>query len=168
MDNFTDDELQLINQVLEENKDKIDINIRNESFDQIKEKREEALFCVFQNYLGSQQNRNNLAHYLNNLNEYEYVDDVNTINIGDIVRHVLFDDLDNIRLHKGAQVAKLSANKNDGMVQEHLLLMRSLGDSKKKLPFWCLRKDSVLFRKLTSDDKIKTSINELISDFLDD
>jgi hypothetical protein len=142
------------------------------TIDAITSKREEALYYLYEQYLSSETNQNNLGKYLETMTDYEYVEDSNELNYGDFVRYPILDDLDDIKIHTGGYIAKLEPVNKFGEPLHHLFLLKAPRAQEntfgiKKTPYWHLRKDSIIFRKLTQDDKLKASIAELLADLLD-
>lgn len=146
--------------------------IKYDTIDNITNKREEALYYLYENYLGSEKNIENLKKYLDTMTDYEYVENSDQLNYGDFVRYPLLDDLNDIKIHTGGYIAKLEPVNKFGEALPHLFLLKAPRTQEtitgiKKTPYWHLRKDSIIFRKLTQDDKLKASIAELLSDLLD-
>lgn len=170
MDN---DELDFINNILTGSNGYLESKENNNKTTlDIDEKREEALYYIYENYIDSQQNQYNLEYYLETMTEYEYVEDNNDINYGDYIRYPLLDDLDDIKMHSGGYLAKLDPVNKFGEDLPHLFLLKSprARDGPfgiKKNLYWNIRKDTIIFRKLTQDDKLKASIAELLNDLLD-
>ncbi len=141
------------------------------TLDNITNKRDEALYYLYEHYLESPKNQENLKRYLNTMSDYEYVEDSDTLNYGDFVRYPLLDDLDDIKIHTGGYIAKLEPVNKFGQPLPHLFLLKGPRAQEqpngiKKAHYWHLRKDSIIFRKLTQDDKLKASIAELLADLL--
>ena len=166
-------ELDFINNILTGNESYLEADEQEyKTTDNIKNKREEALYYLYEQYLDSEKNQENLTKYLSTMSDYEYVENSDQLNYGDFVRYPILDDLDDIKMHTGGYIAKLEPVSKFGKPLPHLFLLKAPKTIEKfagikKTPYWNLRKDSIIFRKLTQDDKLKASIAELLSDLLD-
>lgn len=169
---MNNDEMDFINKILSGEESYLESSDGHQTLEEIEEKREEALYYIYENYLDSENNIENLDHYLKNMKEYEYIEDNTDISIGDYIRYPILDDLNNIKLHTGGYVAKLSGTDKEGNDRPHLFMLKSAVAKEdiygfKKKGFWTIYKDSIIFRKLTQDDKLNASIAELLNDLLD-
>jgi hypothetical protein len=170
---MNNNELDFINNILNGDNGYIEADeITHKTTQDIHDKREEALFYIFEKYIDIEQNQCNLEYYLETMTEYEYIEDYDNLNYGDFIRYPLLDDLTDIRMHTGGYIAKLDPHNKYGEVLPHLFLLKSprAKENKfgiKKQMYWSIQKDSIIFRKLTQDDKLKASIAELLDDLLD-
>jgi len=170
---MNNDELSFINNILSGNESYLEsANADHTTTKDINNKREEALYYIYENYIESQQNQYNIEYYLDTMTEYEYVDNPDKINYGDYIRYPILDDLTDIKMHTGGYIAKLDPQNKYGEVLPHLFLLKSPRAKEtnfgiKKAMYWSIRKDTIVFRKLTQDDKLKASIAELLNNLLD-
>jgi hypothetical protein len=170
MDN---NELDFVNNILDGNNGYLESNNEhNKTLQEIDDKREESLYYLYEHYLDSDDNKYNLQLYLDSMSEYEYIDNYNDIEYGDYIRYPILDDLLDIKMHTGGFVAKTNPNNKYGEPLPHLFLLKGprakqLKFGFKKNVYWNIRKDSIIFRKLTQDDKLKASVAELLEDLLD-
>lgn len=170
MDN---DELDFVNQILTGNNGYLESKDTNDkTLQEIDDKREEALYYLYENYLDSDDNKYNLQIYLDSMRDYEYVENYEDIQYGDYIRYPILDDLNNIKIHTGGFVAKIDPYNKHGQILPHLFLLKSprakeLKYGFKKTIYWNIKKNNILFRKLTQDDKLKASVAELLEDLLD-
>lgn len=168
-----DDELDFVNQILTGNDGYLESkDDYTKTLQEIDDKREEVLYYIYKDYLDSDDNKYNLQLYLDTMKEYEYVEDYEDIDYGDYIRYPLFDDLDDIRIHTGGFVAKLDPHNKYGKPLSHLFLLKGPRSKElkygfKKPIYWNIKKDTIIFRKLTQDDKLKASVAELLEDLLD-
>ena len=165
---MNDDEINFINQILGGEESYLESTQDHQTLEEIDEKREEALFYIYENYLDSENNQANLSYYIENMTEYEYVDDANDLSRGDYIRYPLLDDLTNITMHPGGYVKKLSGTDKKGHDLDHLLMLNSVFDTEdedgnKKKGIWNIFKDTIIFRKLNQDDKLNASVAELLN-----
>jgi hypothetical protein len=170
MDN---DELDFVNQILSGGDGYLESNDEcAKTLQDIDDKREEILYYIYQDYLESDNNKYNIGLYLETMTEYEYVEDYEDIEYGDYIRYPILDDLDDIKMHTGGFIAKTNPHNKYGEPLPHLFLLK--GPRSKELKFgfkkpvyWNIKKNNILFRKLTQDDKLKASVAELLEDLLD-
>jgi hypothetical protein len=169
---MNNDELDFVNNILNGDNGHLESEETDyKTLEEIDEKREEVLFYIYENYLQYDNNKYNLQLYLDSMNDYEYVENYEDLDYGDYIRYPILDDLTDIRMHTGGFIAKIDATNKFGEVLPHLLLLkgpraREVGPFK-KIVYWNIRKDTIIFRKLTQDDKLKASIAELLDDLLD-
>jgi len=169
---MNNDELDFVNNILNGNESYLESEETNyKTLEEIDEKREEALYYIYENYLEHDNNKYNLQLYLDSMAEYEYIENYEDINYGDYIRYPILDDLTDIKMHTGGYIAKINATNKFGEVLTHLFLLKGpraqdVGPFKKTL-YWNIQKDTIIFRKLTQDDKLKASVAELLSELFD-
>lgn len=164
-----EEELNFVNQILSGNNGYLESSLEHRTLQEIDEKREEALYYLYENYLDSDDNKYNLNLYLESMNEYEYVEDITDLNNGDYIRYPILDDLSDIKMHSGAYIATMTPTSKYGNKLEHLLLLKAPRPTETAFGFkkdihWNINKDSIIFRKLTQNDKLNASIAELLDD----
>lgn len=153
----TVDDMDFVNGVL----DSYDIDndeTKYKSFDEIKDKREEVLYYIYENYLQVAKNQYRLAHYLESMEDYEYIEDPSDIMIGDYVRYVDLTDLDDITIKRGGIVANIVPT------QSGEYMIRFTSGTRDAV--WCKKMDNIFFRKMNEDQKLNASIMQMFGDIL--
>ena len=105
---------------------------------------------IFKGYLdGFPQNQKNKKNILTQLKDYAYVDDCNDLKAKQYIRYINNQNVENIKLIQGGFYVRKTK-------KGRLLLSRNY------IRFWTASPQSIIFRKLTNDEKIKSAMYELL------